>query len=134
MHPRTILGTSLLPEDHEILVRGRSAPAVREIPIEEFQPYNGLHHKAKGSFQITHGDVARTLGYCGSIDLYQRSAPRWRKTYEDRAFRWLLGSDGTPLDIPGVCQIRHAAKGRYRQGSATSRLRSLVRKSRDLRS
>ncbi|MDE0033639.1 MAG: glycosyltransferase family A protein [Deltaproteobacteria bacterium] len=134
VHPRTILGTSLLPEDHEILRQGHSAPAVREIPIEEFRPYNGIHYKAKGSFQITHGDVARALGYCGSIGLYQQPAPHWRKTYEDRAFRWLLGSDGTPLDIPGVCQIRHAVKGRYRPGSATGRLRSLVRRSRDLRS
>lgn len=134
VHPRTILGTALLPEDHEILRQGRSAPAVRQIPIQEFRPYNGFHHKAKGPFQVTHGDVARALGYCGSIGLYQRPATRWRKTYEDRAFRWLLGSDGTPLDIPGVCQIRHAAKGRYRLGSATARLRSFVRKSRDRRS
>ena len=133
VHPRTILGTSLLPEDHTILRQGRSAPAVRTIPIEGFRPYNGTHYKAKGSFQITHGDVTRALGYCGSIGLYQQPVPRWRKTYEDRAFRWLLGTDGTPLDIPGVCQIRHAAKGRYRQGSVTGRLRSLVRKSRDSR-
>ena len=133
VHPRTILATTLLPEDHEILGLGRAAPAVREIPIEEFQPYNGLHDKAKGSFQITHGDVARNFGYCGSIGLYQRPAPRWRKTYEDRAFRWLLGTDGTPLDIPGVCQIRHAVKGRYREGSAAGRLRSLIRRSQDRR-
>ena len=134
VHPRTILGTSLLPEDHDILRQGRSAPGVREIPIEEFHPYNGIHDKAKGSFQITHGDVARALGYCGSIGLYQRPVPRWRKTYEDRAFRWLLGTDGTALDIPGVCQIRHAVKGRYRKGSATARLRSFIRTSRDRRS
>ena len=134
VHPRTILGTSLLPEDHEILRQGRIASAVRDIPIEEFRPYNGIHDKAKGPFQITHGDVARALGYCESIGLYQRPAPRWRKTYEDRAFRWLLGTDGTALDIPGVCQIRHAVKGRYRKGSATARLRSFIRTSRDRRS
>ncbi len=133
VHPGTILGTSLLPEDHEILRQGRAAPAVREIPIEEFRPYNGNHAKAKGSFQITHGDVARAFGYCRSIGLYQRPAPRWRKTYEDRAFRWLLGTNGTPIDIPGVCQIRHAAKGRYRKDSVTGRVRSFIRRSRDRR-
>ena len=134
VHPRTVLGTSLLLENHEILRQGRAAPAVRDIPIDEFRPYGGIHDRAKGPYQITHGDVARAFGYCETIGLYQRPAPRWRKAYEDRAFRWLLGTDGTPLDIPGVCQIRHAIKGRYRQGSATGRLRSLVRKSRDLRS
>ncbi len=133
VHPGTIRATSLLPEHHEILTHGRTAPAVREIPIREFRPYNGIHHKAKGPFQITHGDMARALGYCGSIGLYQRPAPRWRKTYEDRAFRWLLGTDGTPLNIPGVCQIRHAVKGRYREGSTAGRLRSFIRRSRDRR-
>ena len=133
VHPGTILGTSLLPEDHEIIRQGHAAPAVREISIEEFRPYNGNHTKAKGPFQITHGDVARAAGYCGSIGLYQRPSARWRKTYEDRAFRWLLGTNGTPIDIPGVCQIRHAAKGRYKKDSVTGRLRSLIRKSRDWR-
>ena len=81
--------TSLLPDDHEILRQGRAAPAVRDVPIQEFRPYNGIHDKAKGSFPITHGDMARAFGYCESIGLYQRPAARWRKTYEDRAFRWL---------------------------------------------
>ncbi len=133
VHPRTILGTSLLPDDHDILRQGRTGPAVREIPVEEFRPYGGVHDKAKGPFQIVHGDVARAVGYCETIGLYQRPAPRWRKTYEDRAFRWLLGTDGTALDVPGVCQIRHAVKGRYREDSATGRLRSFIRKSQDRR-
>ena len=53
----------------------------------------------------------RALGYCESIGLYQKPAPRFRKAYEDRAFRWLLGTEGTALDIPSCCQIRHAVKG-----------------------
>ncbi len=134
VHPRLPLGTSLLPEDHELLMQGRAAPAVLDIPLDEFRPCGGIHDRAKGPYQITHGDVARAVGYCDSIGLYQRPAPRWRKTYEDRAFRWLLGTDGTALDLPGVCQIRHAVKGRYRKDSATGRLRSLVRKSGDRRS
>ena len=131
VHPRSPLGTSLLSEEHPLLMQGRAAPAVLDIPLEEFRPYGGIHNRAKGPYQITHGDVARAFGYCDSIGLYQRPAAHWRKAYEDRAFRWLLGTDGTGLDIPGVCQIRHDTKGRYREDSATARLRSLVRKSRD---
>lgn len=125
------LGTSLLPDDHPILEQGRKGPALLEIPIAEFRPYGGERDKAKGPHQITHGDIARACGYCESIGLYQKPAERWRKTYEDRAFRWLIGTHGTPLDIPNVCQIRHIAKGRYRKGSALSRLRAFIRKSQD---
>ena len=129
--PRIGLGTSLLPEDDPILEAGRKGPALLEIPIEAFTPYGGERDKAKGPHQITHGDIARACGYCETIGLYQAPAERWRKTYEDRAFRWLIGTHGTPLDIPNVCQIRHIAKGRYRKDSSVSRLRAFIRKSQD---
>jgi len=129
--PRFGLGTSLLPEDDPILEAGRQGPAVLDIPLERFTPYGGERDKAKGPHQITHGDIARACGYCESIALYQTPAERWRKTYEDRAFRWLIGTHGTALDIPNVCQIRHIAKGRYRKDSALSRLRAFIRKSQD---
>jgi len=129
--PRIGLGTSLLPDDDQILEAGRRGPAILEIPIEQFTPYGGERDKAKGPHQITHGDIARACGYCESIDLYQQPAERWRKTYEDRAFRWLIGTHGTPLDIPNVCQIRHIAKGRYKKDSSLSRFRAFVRKSQD---
>ncbi|MDE0030220.1 MAG: glycosyltransferase family A protein [Deltaproteobacteria bacterium] len=131
VYPRTPRSTSLLTEDHDILRGGRAGPAVREIPLEAFPLRGPALHKATGPYQIAHGDVARALGYCASIDFYQRPAPRWRKAYEDRAFRWLLGTHGTPIDVPGVCRIRHAAKGRYRNGSLTGRLRTFMRKHRD---
>lgn len=129
--PRTGLGTSLLSESDEILNKGREDPVLREIPIEDFAPYGGAHSRAKGAFQITHGDIARACGYCESIDLYQQPSDRWRKTYEDRAFRWLIGSQGTALDVPGTCQIRHAAKGRYTKDSSVSTVRSYIRKSQE---
>ena len=125
------LGTSLLPDDDPILEAGRKGPSLLEIPIGDFTPYGGERDKAKGPHQITHGDIARACGYCPSIGLYQSPAERWRKTYEDRAFRWLIGTHGTPLDIPNVCQIRHIAKGRYKKDSAFSRLRAFIRKSQD---
>jgi hypothetical protein len=131
VHPRIGLGTQLLEEDDPILQKGRAGPALLEIPLDRFTPYGGPREKAKGPHQITHGDIARACGYCDSIPYYQTPADRWMKTYEDRAFRWLIGTHGTPLDIPNVCQIRHVVKGRYRKGSPLSRLRMAIRKSQD---
>ena len=84
-----------------------------------------------GPYQITHGDVARACGYCESIPVYQKPANHWRKAYEDSAFRWLIGTPGVAIDLPGVCQIRHLAKGRYRRNAPSSRLRTLLRRRRD---
>lgn len=131
VHPNIGLGTSLLAEDDDILASSRKGPAIREIPIEAFKPYGGPRKKAKGPHQITHGDIARACGYCDSINFYQMPSERWRKTFEDRAFRWLIGTHGTPLNIPNVCQIRHIVKGRYRKDSFMSRVRAFVRKSQD---
>ena len=131
--PRYGLGTALLAEDDPILVKGRAGPAVLDIPLDQFVPYGGPRSKAKGPYQITHGDVARACGYCETIGLYQKPAERWRKTYEDRAFRWLMGTHGTALDVPGACQIRHVAKGRYKQNSFFSRVRAAIRKNQDRR-
>jgi hypothetical protein len=129
VHPNIGLGTALLPEDDEILNKGREGPNLLEIPLDQFKPYGGPRAKAKGPHQITHGDIARACGYCDSIKYYQTPAERWMKTYEDRAFRWLIGTHGTPIEIPNVCQIRHIVKGRYKKDSFISKIRGLVRKS-----
>ena len=134
VHPETAFGTPLLPEDHDILRTGRGAPALREIPRRVFARRRGPATRAKGPYQITHGDVARACGYCESIRLYQRPAKRWRKAHEDGAFRWLIGTLGHPIHLPGVCQIRHLAKGRYKEGAFVSELRRRLRKSQDRRS
>jgi hypothetical protein len=131
VHPNIGWGTALLPEDDEILTCGRDGPAIREIPIGDFKPYGGPRKKAKGPHQITHGDLARACGYCDSIKFYQEPSEVWRKTYEDRTFRWLIGTHGTPLEIPNVCQIRHIVKGRYKKNSFMSKVRGAVRKSQD---
>jgi hypothetical protein len=127
--PNIGLGTELLPEDDEILTCGRDGPAIRDIPIGDFKQYRGERTKATGGHQITHGDIARACGYCDSIKYYQEPSEVWRKTYEDRAFRWLIGTHGTPLEIPNVCQIRHEVKGRYTKDSFMSKVRGAVRKS-----
>lgn len=131
VHPRIGLGTSLLAEDDEILERGKQGPNLLEIPLDQFHPYGGPRPKAKGPHQITHGDIARACGYCDAIKYYQTPAERWMKTYEDRAFRWLIGTHGTPLDIPNVCQIRHIVKGRYKKDSWWTKVRKFIRKSQD---
>ncbi len=131
--PRYGLGTALLAEDAETLEKGREGPAILEIPLADFVPYGGARNKAKGPYQITHGDVARACGYCDSISIYQKPADRWRKTYEDRAFRWLMGTHGTAVDVPGACQIRHVAKGRYKKDSFMSKVRTFIRKNQDRR-
>lgn len=129
--PRIGLGTSLLSEDDDILNIGREGPALREIPLDDFSPYGGPRSKAKGPYQIMHGDVARACGYCEDIGLYQKPSERWRKTYEDRAFRWLIDTQGIALDVPGACQIRHVAKGRYKKDTFMSRVRMFIRKSQE---
>ena len=131
--PRYGLGTQLLPEDDPILQKGREGPAILDIPLEDFVPYLGERSKAKGPYQITHGDVARACGYCETIGIYQKPADRWRKTFEDRAFRWLMGTQGTALEVPGACQIRHAVKGRYKQDSFISTIRMFIRRNQDKR-
>ena len=134
VHPETTFGTALLPEDDPILRRGREGPALVTLPQRAFPFRRGPADRAKGPYQITHGDVARACGYCESMRFYQRPAKRWCKAHEDSAFRWLLGTRGTPLYLPGVCQIRHLAKGRYKKGAFTSVIRAFLRRSQDHRS
>jgi hypothetical protein len=131
VYPATTLATALLPEDDPILARGRAGPALLDIPLDALRPFGGEYTRAKGAYQIVHGDIARACGYCGTIPHYQSPAQKWMKTYEDRAFRWLIDTQGVPIEIPNVCQIRHLAKGRYKSGSSVSTLRGRIRQSRD---
>jgi hypothetical protein len=125
VYPRQERTTSMLPSSNPMLQKGRQLQLV-DIDAGEFNPHT--RDRAKGAFQIIHGDVARAIGYCNGIRLYQTPSRHWCKCYEDRAFRWLVGTPGTPVDIDGVHQIRHIEKGRYAKGSAWSRLRSKIRR------
>ena len=128
LFPDATYGTALLPEDEPLLQEARAGPALLEMPQSAFSGRHGPHAGAKGAFQITHGDLARGCGYCETLPLYQSPAMRWRKTYDDSAFRWLIGTPGVPINLPGVCQIRHLAKGRYRKNSISSVIRTFLRK------
>ncbi|MFD2165820.1 glycosyltransferase family 2 protein [Thalassotalea euphylliae] len=123
--PREEKTTPLLPNEHPLLQPGAS-PQLVSINNTRVKPYS--RHKATGEFQITHGDVARAIGYCANIDIYQTPSEHWCKCVEDRAFRWLVGSHGVPIDVDNVFQIRHVAKGRYKKGSQWSQVRSKIRR------
>ncbi len=124
VYPREESTTSMLDDDNPLLKKG-ATPHIVDIDTSDFSRHT--RDKAKGAFQIVHGDVARAVGYCEKIRLYQTPADAWRKTYEDKAFRWLLGSRGVPVDVPNVFQIRHVTKGRYKKDSSVSKLRSKIR-------
>lgn len=116
--------TSLLEDDNPLLKTGQS-DKILKIKPEEF--HTSPVSRAVGPYQITHGDVARACGYCNNIRAYQTPQKHWRKTYEDRTYRWLLGTQGTAIKIPGVYRIRHISKGRYTEGSQWSPLREKIR-------
>lgn len=123
--PRIEHCTALLPGDDPILNVDPDNPGVIDIDSSRF--FERPRSCATGPLQITHGDVARACGYCKSLPYYQRLADSWRKAYEDRAFRWLLRTDGIPLDIPGVYRVRHIDKGRYTGSAFGARIRSWTR-------
>lgn len=125
LYPKTEYCTHMLAESDPMLQRG-GAPGLREIDPSRFSPLS--HDKATGPLQITHGDIARQTGYCNAIGVYQQPALRWRKTYEDRAFRWLLRTQGNPIDIPGLHRIKHVEKGRYHQSRMVTVIRQSVRR------
>ncbi|MGB3727194.1 MAG: glycosyltransferase family A protein [Glaciecola sp.] len=123
--PATECTTEMLTDDDPML-RHDSEPQVVDISTDNFSQHS--RDKAKGAFQIVHADVARAIGYCDKIKAFQTQDTRWRKTYEDTAFKWLIGSEGIPIDVAGVYQIRHVTKGRYTKDSNISKVRSKIRR------
>jgi hypothetical protein len=124
-YPQQERTTEMLAQDDPML-RQDSEPQLVDINADGFSLHS--RDKAKGAFQIVHGDVARAIGYCEKLKMFQTEDDRWRKTYEDTAFKWLISSEGIPLDIDGVFQIRHVQKGRYTKDSNVSRVRSKIRR------
>jgi hypothetical protein len=126
-YPKEERVTAMLEETDPLLLAGRDRPRVVDIDPGQFKLLPNPP-KAKGAYQIVHGDVARQCGYCEQLSVFQRPAPRWAKTYEDSAFRWLLGFDGVGLDVPGVYRIRHVRKGRYGDSKAAALVRGNIRR------
>lgn len=126
VYPRIERCTSLLSNEDPMLAINWENLQVVDVDTSHFEEFHRT--RATGPLQITHGDIARACGYCDSLKHYQRPSATWCKAYEDRAFRWLLRSQGTPLDIPGVYRIRHVFKGRYTGGALNTGLRSWIRR------
>lgn len=115
----------LLAPGNPVLEAGKGGPRILELDPAGFTPLP--RDRATGPRQIAHGDVARACGYCEQLEVYQKPVARWAKAHEDRAFRWLLRTQGEAIDVPGVYRIRHVSKGRYQADSWTARLRSRIR-------
>jgi hypothetical protein len=126
-YPKEERVTAMLAEQDPVLAAKRDRPQVIDIDPTLFTRMANPP-KAKGAYHIVHGDAARRCGYCEQLAVFQRPAERWAKTYEDAAFRWLLGTDGVGLDVPGVHRIRHVHKGRYGASRTAARVRGSIRR------
>ncbi|HEY7776142.1 MAG TPA: glycosyltransferase family 2 protein, partial [Kineobactrum sp.] len=116
--------TDLLAQDN-VMLSATSKPRVVDVVTGLFTSEHPS--RATGPLQIAHGDVCRAVGYCRHIGLYQQPAERFTKCHEDRAFRWLVQSQGEPVPIPGVYRICHIAKGRYTGSKANTKIRTVLR-------
>ncbi|GAB2908090.1 glycosyltransferase family A protein [Rheinheimera gaetbuli] len=126
LFPDTLLVTPLLTEADPMISAGKDKTALLEVDKTKFKPRK--FDRATGAIQIIHGDVARACGYCDDLAVYQKPKQHWTKTYEDRAVRWLLGTQGTPIALPNLLLIRHAEKGRYKEDSKISVVRKAIRR------
>ena len=124
VYPREERVTALLTDDSPML-KATKVPEVVAITEEDFETKTVT--RATGPLQITHGDVARRMGYCNDLSVYQRPEPKWAKCREDRAFRWMLETQGTPIEIPAVYRIRHLEKGRYHGNQKVTSVRKKIR-------
>jgi len=127
VYPKVEWVSPLLP-DNDPLIEAGSQDKRRLLDVDDTQFVEHELTRATGPMQIAHGDVARKCGYCNSLAFYQKPAVRWRKAYEDRAFRWLLQSWGVGIDVPNIYRIRHQSKGRYDDNVVSAGLRGNIRR------
>jgi hypothetical protein len=120
VYPRQVGCTQLLDLEDPVFQAVAAGPALVDIDPARFAPVT--HTRAVGALQILRGDVARSTGYCNAIRFYHEPLTHWQKTFEDRTFRWLLGTQGEPIELPGLFRIEHARKGRKSFGSGSSSL------------
>ncbi|MEM1233888.1 MAG: glycosyltransferase family A protein [Pseudomonadota bacterium] len=126
VYPQVEHRTALLSDEDLLLQTDMRTLRIVDVEDALFTPYRNT--RATGPHQIVHGDVARAVGYCNAVRYYLKPQPRFAKCREDRAFRWLLGTDGVPIDVPGAYRIRHASKGRYSPSGARTEVRKWLRR------
>jgi Glycosyl transferase family 2 len=92
------------------LLSKAAAPQVRELNASGFRPVQ--FNRAVGGLQILRGAIARRIGYCRHSRRFMRPADRWMRTFDDVEFRRVVGREGSPISVPQLYRIEHAAKGR----------------------
>lgn len=110
VYPEYVNCSSFIQPDHPIIQRADGGPAIIDIDPADFSPR--LHTRAIGGLQIAKGDIVRRIGYCKDLPRFMKPARRFHRTKEDMAFRRIIGSQGTPVDIPNLYRIEHKQKGR----------------------
>ena len=68
---------------------------------------------AIGGSQWLPGKFLRERGYLPEGHRFLRPAPRWMRTFCDKAARNWWGLPSIPLEVPNVWRIRHGAAGRF---------------------
>lgn len=126
VYPTTEYRTMPL-HDNEIQVDLKAADWLEKVAKLPLDFHGTRMTRATGPLQITRGDIARQFGYCDSVHCYQYPEDSWSKAHEDRIFRWLLGTKGTAIEIPGVYRIQHAIKGRQSSSTLIGKLRQGLR-------
>ncbi len=108
--PRQVQVTEQLNPDNPMFRDLHQSPKLLEINPDDF--FTVSQARAFGALQIVRGDVLRKIGYCKDVPKYMKPAKRFGRTYEDVKFRRILGTNGTPIELPGVYRIEHKAKPR----------------------
>ena len=122
VHPRVEAKTDAYASTGPAPGNALEVPALLRADPGSFVPH--AVGRATGPLQIVHGDVARAVGYCDAVAHYRRPVARFAKCTEDRVFRWLLGTDGTAIDVDAVARVQHVDKGRYGGADAGARRRA----------
>lgn len=130
VYPQVESKSKIYTDDDLIESNALEKPQLMLVDPNRFIPHQ--ISRATGPLQITHGDVARSVGYCDDVECYQQPAERFQKATEDRVYRWLLATQGEPVDVDGVCRIQHIQKGRYNPNSKVSVVRRLIRRAQHL--
>jgi hypothetical protein len=85
-------------------------PGLYDVHPEDFKREN--YKKAIGGIQIVPGDVARMVGYCnGDVHRLKPAPGGWKQTYEDGAFRKLVGRSQA-VEVPELYRIRQLVQWR----------------------
>ena len=124
--PQTEYRTAPL-DDEELRVDLKADDWREKLAALPLEFHGSRMTRATGPLQITRGDIARQFGYCDAVSCYQYPEDSWAKAHEDRVFRWLLGTNGTAIDIPGVYRIQHTRKGRQSSNTVLGKLRQHFR-------